>query len=117
MHSRFGTRSPLKELLAVASCQQAKENVQARPKLKISHFRSRLLASCFIPVPKLWLYDSYSKVDLGTESVQLKSKIAIPALTTLKELWIQETGGENSIGDITDILQYSLKCEKLKKLW
>ncbi|KAJ8048742.1 NLR family CARD domain-containing protein 4 [Holothuria leucospilota] len=90
-HSRLVQRS-VKELLAVASVNKV------------------------IPVPKLWLYDSYSKVDPGTESIQLKSKIAIPALTTLKELWIQETGGENSMGDITDILQYSLKCEKLKKL-
>lgn len=89
-HSRLFQRS-VKELVEVASAKQ-------------------------IAVTRLWLYDCYSKVELGTERVQLKSEIEIPVLATLQELWIQETGGEYIRDEVTDILQYSLMCEKLMEL-
>ncbi|KAJ8049075.1 NLR family CARD domain-containing protein 4 [Holothuria leucospilota] len=77
-----------------------------------------LASSNSVPIAHLYLSNCCSTVDLtGGSHLQLKSNLPVPALATLKELSIHESGREITSEEFKGILEYSSKCLELRELW
>lgn len=67
-----------------------------------------------ISISTVWLVDCCKCVDDLTSNIQLHSNVYLPALTTLKQLWIQESDKTFSLKETAGILQYSSRCTSLE---
>lgn len=69
-----------------------------------------------IPISVVMMSDCFSQVDPVNWNLELKSRMAIPVLETLKILVLHENGREMTDKETTDILHYSYRCENLEVL-
>lgn len=69
-----------------------------------------------ITISRLQLIDCFKAVDSCDKSIQLKSDLFLPVLTTLKELWIWESGKFVMDEELAGFSEYLSKCLDLVEL-